>query len=91
MLGRPHTSPHQRAPLSVGARVSTRHSRVFELPEHLCPRHSGVNIEDFSDLPAHTTPSYGGSWALTCRATLALDDGSLIFGDPTNLDPEPHP
>ncbi len=85
-----HTSPHQRAPLSVGARVSTRHSRVFGLPEHLWPRHSGVIVEDYSDLLAHTTPSYGRSWALTRRYAIALDDGSFIFRDPINLDPEPH-
>ncbi len=35
MLQRPHTPPHQRAPLSVGAQVSTHHSRIPGLPEHL--------------------------------------------------------
>jgi len=53
-----HLSPQQRAQLFVGARVSTRHSRIAGLPENQWPRQFGVIIEDYSDLledTAHTS------------------------------------
>jgi hypothetical protein len=83
-----HLSPQQRAQLFVGARVSTRHSRISGLPENLWPRQSGVIIEDYSDLLEDTAHTYGRDWAIIRRYAIALDDGSLIFRD-TNNRPRP--
>jgi len=86
-----HLSPQQRAQLSVGARVSTRHSRIAGLPENQWPRQSGVIIEDYSDLLEDTAHTYGRDWAIIRRYAIALDDGSLIFRDTNTLDPDPDP
>jgi len=86
-----HLSPQQRAQLFVRARVSTRHSRISGLPESQWPRQSGVIIEDYSDLLEDTAHTYGRDWAITRRYAIALDDGSLIFRDTNNLDPDPTP
>jgi len=84
-----HLSPPQRAQLFVGARVSTRHSRIPGLPENQWPRQSGVIIEDYSDLLEDTAPTYGRDWAIIRRYAIALDDGSLIFRDTNTLGPDP--
>jgi len=86
-----HLSPQQRAQLFVGARVSTRHSRISGLPENQWPRQSGVIIEDYSDLLQDTAHTYGRDWAIIRRYAIALDDGSLIFRDTNNIDPDPAP
>ena len=84
-----HPSPQQRAQLFVGARVSTRHSRIPGLPENQSPRQSGVIIEDYSDLLQDTAPTYGRDWAIIRRYAIALDDGSLIFRDTNTNRPRP--
>jgi len=90
-----HLSPQQRAQLFVGARVSTRHSRISGLPENQWPRQSGVIIEDYSDLLEDAAHTYGRDWAISRRyaiaLALALDDGSLIFRDTNTIDPDPAP
>jgi len=82
-----HTSPHQRAQLFVGTRVSTRHSRISGLPENQWPRQSGVIIEDYSDLLEDTAHTYGRDWAIIRRYAIALAE--FVDGNSGCSKPQP--
>lgn len=69
---------------AVGNRVVTRHSSDSAMPEDLWPNVSGVIVDDFNPgLPPQD--DYGRTWAISKRWAVALDTGSLVFRNDSDL------
>ncbi|MEV0947878.1 hypothetical protein [Rhodococcus sp. NPDC049939] len=82
------TDSTTKSKFSVGDRVKTRHSVDPELTQEKWPLEPGRIVDDFEEFDDVSATAFGRGWAVLRHWAIALDDGTLVFRDDADLEPE---